>query len=178
MKSAIAFALGLVALSPPAADRPLPKKIPIAEGIVLFVTAPYGDVGLDGNSIAILSRDGVFVFDSNGTPAAADAVLGEIRTLTDRPVRYVVNSHWHWDHWYGTEVYQRAFPDLRVIAHEKTREMMLGPALAFNKPGLETQLPAYIQSLEKRVMAARAATPPPADLPALERRLDEGRFFL
>ena len=178
MKFAIAFALVLLALSSPAQDRPLPKKIPIADGIVLFVTPAYGDVGLDGNSIAIMSRDGVFVFDSNGTPAAAAAVLAEIRTLTDRPVRYVVNSHWHWDHWYGTETYQRAFPDLRVIAHEKTREMMLGPALAFNKPGLETQLPAYIQSLEKRVAAARAAAPAPADLPALEHRLEEDRFFL
>jgi glyoxylase-like metal-dependent hydrolase (beta-lactamase superfamily II) len=176
MKFAIAFAL--VALTAPAQDRPLPKKIPIADGIVLFVTPPYGDVGLDGNSIAILSRDGVFVFDTNGTPAAAAAVLAEIRKLTDRPVRYVANSHWHWDHWYGTETYQRAFPDLRVIAHEKTREMMQGPALAFNKPGLETQLPAYIQGLEKRVTAARTATPPPADLPGLEHRLAEDRFFL
>ena len=172
------FALVLVALTSPAQVRPLPKKIPIADGIVLFVTPPYGDVGLDGNSIAILSRDGVFVFDTNGTPAAAVTVLAEIRKLTDQPVRYVVNSHWHWDHWYGTEVYQQAFPDLRVIAHEKTREMMLGPALAFNKPGLDTQLPAYIQSLEKRVAAARTATPPPADLAALEQRLADDRFFL
>src|SRR5262245_18198305 len=178
MKYLLTFALVLIALASPAPDRPAPKKIPIVDGILLFTTAPYGDVGLDGNSIAILSSDGVFVFDTNGTPAAAEAVLAEIRTLTDKPVRYVVNSHWHWDHWYGTETYVRAFPDLRVIAHEKTREMMLGPALAFNQPGLETQLPAYIQSLEKRVATARAATPPPADLPALERRLEEDRFFL
>src|SRR5262245_34871916 len=178
MKSAFVVAFVLLALTAPAQDRPLPKKIPIADGVVLFTTAPYGDVGLDGNSIAILSRDGVFVFDTNGTPAAAAAVLAEIRQLTDRPVRYVVNSHWHWDHWYGTETYLRAFPDLRVIAHEKTRAMRLGPALASNKPGLETQLPAYIESLVKRVTAARAATPPPADLPTLEHRLAEDRFFL
>src|SRR5271157_5438100 len=83
-----------------ALGHPPPQKIPIAEGIVLFVTAPYGEVGLDGNSVAILSRDGVLVFDSNGTPAAAEAVLVEIRKMTDQPVRYLVNSHWHWDHWY------------------------------------------------------------------------------
>ena len=178
VKKIFPIALLLLSLPAPAQDRPGPRKIPVADGIVLFVTPPYGDVGLDGNSIAILSRDGVFVFDTNGTPAAAAAVLAEIRKLTDRPVRYVVNSHWHWDHWYGTESYQRAFPDVRVIAHEKTREMMLGPAIAFNKPGVETQLPAYIQSLERRVAAAEAATPPPAELSALKRRLDEDRFFL
>jgi len=158
--------------------RPVPKKIQVADGVYLFITAPYGDVGLDGNSIAILGRDGVLVFDTNGTPAAAAAVLAEIRTLTDQPVRFVVNSHWHWDHWYGTEVYQRAFPDVRVIAHEKTRQMMLGPALAFNRNGLETELPAYVQSLEKRVATAEAATPPPPDLPTLEQTLEADRFYL
>jgi len=63
--------------------------------------------------------------------------------MTAQPVRYVVNSHWHWDHWYGTEVYARAFPDVRIISQEKTRRMMMGPALEFNRPGIETQLPAY-----------------------------------
>jgi cyclase len=154
-------------LLPAAFGHPAPQKIPIAEGIVLFVTAPYGEVGLDGNSVAIFSREGVLVFDSNGTPAAAEAVLAEIRKMTDQPVRYLVNSHWHWDHWYGSEVYRKAFPGLQIIAHEKTRAMMMGPALDFNRPGIETQLPAYIASLEKR---------PPA--PELKQRIEMARFFL
>ena len=99
--------------------RPAPQTIEIAKGIYLFVSKAYGDVGLDGNSIAILSSDGVLVFDSNGTPASSAAVLAEIRRLTDQPVKYVVNSHWHWDHWYGTETYTHAFPGVQVVAHEK-----------------------------------------------------------
>ena len=95
MKKIFPIALLLLAFTSFAQDRPGPRKIPIADGIVLFVTPPYADVGLDGNSIAILPRDGVFVFDTNGTPAAAAAVLAEIRALTDRPVRYIVTSHWH-----------------------------------------------------------------------------------
>ena len=158
--------------------RPAPTRIDVADGVYLFTTPGYGDVGLDGNSVAIVSRQGVLVFDSNGTPAAAAAVLAEIRRLTDQPVRYVVNSHWHWDHWYGTQAYKEAFPDLRVVAHHKTRELMMGPALAFNQPGLETQLPAYIQSLEKRLAAAESAAPAPADLPALRTLVADDRFFL
>jgi cyclase len=145
-----------------------PARTELAPGIFLFTTPSYGDVGLDGNSIAILSRDGVVVFDSNGTPAAAAAVLADIRTLTDKPVRWVVNSHWHWDHWYGTEVYQQAFPDLRIVAHEKTRALMMGPALEFNRPGIEQQLPAYLQNLEKLAEAN----------PALAQMLADDRFFL
>jgi len=173
------WALGLaMPLLAAAQERPAPQKIPIAEDVFLFVTPAYGDVGLDGNSIAVVSSDGVLVFDSNGTPAAAQAVLAEIRKLTSQPVRYVVNSHWHWDHWYGTEVYRQAFPNVTIVTHEKTRDLMMGPALAFNRPGVETQLPAYVQSLEKRVVAAEAATPPPPDLPRLKQLLEQDRFFL
>jgi glyoxylase-like metal-dependent hydrolase (beta-lactamase superfamily II) len=133
-----------------AQNRPGPTRTELAPGIFLFITPGYGDVGLDGNSIAILSRDGVLVFDTNGTPDAAAAVLGEIRKLTDQPVRWIVNSHWHWDHWYGTDTYRQAFPDVRIVSHQKNRQMMMGPALAFNRPFLDEQLPAYIQNLEKR----------------------------
>ncbi len=147
---AFAIACALLSLTASGQQRPKPDKTEVAPGIWLFRTSSYGDVGLDGHSIAILSRDGVVVFDTNGTPAAAAAVLAEIRTITDRPVRYVVNSHWHWDHWYGTEVYRQAFPALSMVAHEKTRTMMMGPALEFNRPGIEQLLPGYIESLEKR----------------------------
>src|SRR4051794_294827 len=136
-----------------ARNRAAPSATEVAPGVILFSTPSYGDVGLDGNSIAVLSRDGVLVFDTNGTPAAAAAVLSEIRKLTDQPVRWVVNSHWHWDHWYGTEVYQQAFPALHIVAHEKTRALMMGPALEFNRPGIEKQLPAYLENLERRAAA-------------------------
>src|SRR5262245_60568862 len=105
-------ALVLLAALAPALDhtRPAPKAIEVATGIYLFVSPPYGDVGLDGNAVAIVGGSAVLVFDTNGTPAAAANVLTEIRKITAAPVRYVVNSHWHWDHWYGTEVYTAAFP--------------------------------------------------------------------
>ena len=148
--------------------RPAPETVEVAKGVYLFVSKPYGDVGLDGNAVAIVSDEGVLVFDSNGTPASSALVLAEIRKLTDKPVRYVVNSHWHWDHWYGTETYTKAFPGVQVIAHEKTRTMMAGPAIEFNRPGLESQLPGYIASLEKRAQADAKLQP----------LLDEDRFFL
>ncbi len=161
-------AVSVVGLSTGAAPSPrAPKRIDVADGIYLFVTPSYGDVGLDGNAVAIVTRDGVVVFDSNGTPAAADAVLREIRTLTPQPVRVLVNSHWHWDHWYGSEVYAAAFPGLTIVAHEKTREMMIGPALAFNQPGIDRDLPAYVASVEQRAEKQ----------PELKTLAEDDRFF-
>jgi glyoxylase-like metal-dependent hydrolase (beta-lactamase superfamily II) len=170
-----ACALLLLAVPRDGSDRAAPVRTQIASGVYLFQTAPYGDVGLDGNAVAIVTPDGVLVFDTNGTPAAAAAVLREIRSLTDRPVRFIVNSHWHWDHWYGTEVYRRAFPDVRIIAHEKTRAMMMGPALDFNRPGLERDLPGYVHDLERQ---ASEAAPASAERSALEHRAADARFFL
>lgn len=176
-----AFTAALVAASPLArAQHAAPTRTEVAPGVHVFATPPYGEVGLDGNSVAIVGGDGVLVFDTNGTPAAARAVLAEIRKLTDKPVRYVVNSHWHWDHWYGTEVYREAFPDVVVIAQDRGRRMMEGPAIAFNKPGLERDLPGYLEMLEKR-QAELGAQQPPVDsarLAALRERIAMVRFFL
>ena len=151
-----------------AQNRPAPTKTQVADGVYLFQTAPYGEVGLDGNSVAIVGNTGVLVFDTNGTPSAASAVLAEIRRLTDKPVRYIVNSHWHWDHWYGTEVYRQAFPGVQVVSQARTRGMMMGPALEFNRPGLEQQLPGYVKMLEDKAAAD----------PAARERVETARFFL
>ena len=145
-----------------------PSKTELAPGIFLFSRSDYGDVGLDGNSIVVTSRDGVLVFDTNGTPGASAAVLAEIRTLTDQPVKWIVNSHWHWDHWYGTETYQQAFPAVRIVSHEKNRQLMIGPALEFNRPLLEEQLPGYLQNMAQRV----------ADTPDLKPLLEADQAFL
>ncbi len=177
VRSAVTASLVLAAFQA-VPDRPAPTRTEIAPGIHLFRTAPYGDVGLDGNSVAIISNNGVLVFDTNGTPSAAAAVLTEIRKLTTQPVRYVVNSHWHWDHWYGTEVYTQAFPDVTVVAHEKTRALMAGPAIEFNRPGLDSQLPGYLANVEQRIAKAEATTPAPPELARLKQALADGRFFL
>ena len=168
----------LVAIPLWAQGHAQPKKIQAADGIFLFVTPPYSDVGLDGNAVVILSDDGVLVFDANGTPAAASAVLTEIRKMTRQPVRYLVLSHWHWDHWYGAEVYRQAFPGIQIIAHETTRRLMMGPALAFNQPGIDEQLPEHIRDVEKALAGARAKKLERAKLARLEAHLREDRFFL
>ena len=67
--------------------------------------------------MAILSDEGVLVFDSNGTPETAATILDTIRKLTDKPVRYLVNSHSHWDHWGGNQVYLAAFPGMHICSN-------------------------------------------------------------
>jgi glyoxylase-like metal-dependent hydrolase (beta-lactamase superfamily II) len=131
-----------------------------------------------GNSIAVLTDEGVLVFDSGAVPETASAILREIRTLTQKPVRYLVNSHWHWDHWGGNQVYQAAFPDLQIITHEKTREQMLAVEPRWNDDGLKVQLPQYLASLERKLAEAKARSAPEADVRAQTELLEADRHFL
>jgi glyoxylase-like metal-dependent hydrolase (beta-lactamase superfamily II) len=158
--------------------HPAPKKSEIAPGVCLFQTEAYGDVGLDGNSIVVTSNDGVLVFDANGTPAAARAVIAEIRKITNKPVKYLVFSHWHWDHWYGAEAYKEAFPDVQIISQERERRIMLGPSQEFNKAFLERDLPEYLESLKKKIAEDETKNPASEDLAKLKAMYEVDQFFL
>jgi glyoxylase-like metal-dependent hydrolase (beta-lactamase superfamily II) len=59
--------------------------------------------------------------DSHATPAAAWALAEQIRTITDKPIRYAINTHFHWDHAHGNQVYG---PGVEIIGHEFTRRML------------------------------------------------------
>ena len=106
------------------------EKVRIAEGIYQFITAPDGYVP-NGNSVVIVNDNDVLVFDTFSRPSTARTVLAEIRKITDKPVRYVVNSHWHPDHWSGNEIYAKAFPGLEILSTEETRQFMLNIAKAW-----------------------------------------------
>jgi glyoxylase-like metal-dependent hydrolase (beta-lactamase superfamily II) len=101
----------------------------IAEGVYQFTASADGYVEAT-NSTAIVGRNGVLIFDTNTRPSTARAVLAMLRGVTDRPVRWIVNSHWHPDHWSGNEVYAAAFPGVEIIATEETAGYMRNVALA------------------------------------------------
>lgn len=53
-------------------------------------------------------------------------MIAAIRRLTDRPVRYVVNTHWHDDHISGNQAYRDAFPSVAFVGHVTSAEDMAG----------------------------------------------------
>jgi cyclase len=150
----------------------------VADGVYLFRTTPYGDVGLGGNAVAILGEDGVVLFDTSGTPASGEAIVSGIRMLTDKPVLYVVNSHWHWDHWGGNQAVKAAYPNVRFLSHEKNRDLMMNVAIPWNAPGLEKGLPDYLEMLRKNLAKAEAAHAPKPDLVKMREILAADEDFL
>jgi glyoxylase-like metal-dependent hydrolase (beta-lactamase superfamily II) len=99
------------------------RKTEIAGGIYQFTT--WRDAYVRQlNTIVIVNDSDVLVFDTNTRPSCARAIVAEIRKITPKPVRFVVNSHWHPDHWSGNEVFAQAYPGLDIIATAKAREFM------------------------------------------------------
>jgi cyclase len=119
-----------------------PQKIAIAEGIFLFISPDQDPLEVDGNSIVVVNEHDVLVFDTNVLPSSARAVLAEIRKITNKPVRYVVNSHWHPDHWDGNEVYAKEFPNLEIISSAETRRLMESTMNVYGKTLLAIVAPA------------------------------------
>lgn len=62
--------------------------------------------GFISNAGFVVTSKGVVVFDALGTPSLAHAMLGEIRKITDQPIKVVVMSHYHADHLYGLQVFK------------------------------------------------------------------------
>src|SRR5689334_15269379 len=78
----------------------------IREGI--YSAIGTGSMNVGSNSAVIVNRDDVVVVDSHISPESARAMLTEIKTLTDKPVRFVVNTHFHYDHTNGNQVFAPA----------------------------------------------------------------------
>lgn len=112
--------LDAAAQTPPSGQ---PTKLPfvlteLAPGVYAAIDGPEGRSG--SNAGFIIGDDGVVVVDSFSNVAAATALLGEIRRLTPKPVRFVVNTHYHFDHVGGDAVFAEA--GAIVIAHRNVRD--------------------------------------------------------
>jgi glyoxylase-like metal-dependent hydrolase (beta-lactamase superfamily II) len=145
------------------------QKVQIADGIYQFITAPDGYVP-NGNSVVIVNEKDVLVFDTFTRPSTARTVLAEIRKITDKPVRYVVNSHHHPDHWSGNEIYAQAFPNMEIIATEESRQLMLNIAKAW-PPLWKANLEKDQADLDKEISTGKGSDG--TQLTEEDRRRDE-----
>lgn len=94
---------------PAAAPAPGPSHFRIVPvGTASFAAvAKEGDRSSVGNAGFVLGSTGVLVVDAFATEDAARELLAEIRKATSRPVRWVVNTHYHYDHLGGDAVFRR-----------------------------------------------------------------------
>jgi glyoxylase-like metal-dependent hydrolase (beta-lactamase superfamily II) len=96
----------------------------VADGIYAIRHVDAPDANPQGNTTVIIGERAVLVVDCGYLPSSAAEDIAQIRRWTDRPVRYVLNTHWHPDHQRGNSVYVDAFPDVTIVAHAQTARLM------------------------------------------------------
>jgi glyoxylase-like metal-dependent hydrolase (beta-lactamase superfamily II) len=93
---------------------------------------PFGSNPFFGaNLVVIVNPDDVVLVDSATSPRAAHALLADIKRLTDKPVRTVVNTHWHYDHTDGNSIFG---PEVQIIAHDYVRQAIEKFDILHNEP--------------------------------------------
>jgi glyoxylase-like metal-dependent hydrolase (beta-lactamase superfamily II) len=98
----------------------------LADGLYAIRHEDAPDAFPQGNTTVIVGERGALVIDSCYLPSSAQADVAQIRDWTSKPVRYLVNTHWHYDHTMGNGVYRDAFPGITIVAHTETRRQIAG----------------------------------------------------
>jgi len=93
----------------------------LAEGVWHGVGT--GSVHVMSNVMVLVGEFDTLVVDSHVTPAAARSLLDALSVITDKPVRYLVNSHYHFDHAHGNQAFPR---EVEIIGHSFTRQKLNG----------------------------------------------------
>jgi glyoxylase-like metal-dependent hydrolase (beta-lactamase superfamily II) len=108
-----------------------------------------GAMNVGSNSAVIVNRDDVLIVDSHISPESARVMLSELKAISDKPVRFLVNTHFHYDHTNGNQVFGAA---VDIIGHEFTRAKMTGAE--YGRTGLLgdllTGLPKQLDDLKAR----------------------------
>ena len=113
---------------------------PIADNVYSIVSPSFGlptpeNKGWNSNSHFVVTEEGVLLFDTGSSEIIGNEIKNAIKTVTEKPVRWVVNSHSHADHWLGNA----GFTDTgaEIIASERAVRVMKedgqGPVDAFSR---------------------------------------------
>ncbi|MCA1979459.1 MAG: MBL fold metallo-hydrolase [Thiobacillus sp.] len=142
------FLLALVGLAPvaqsaDAAAVTVPMKLVKLGKHSYFVQGQSGaassaNQGFMSNAGFVVTNDGVVVFDALASPPLAEKLLGLIRSVTKQPVRRVIVSHYHADHFYGLQVFKAAGAEIwaHKLAEGATRSEGAAERLAQRKEAL------------------------------------------
>ena len=128
------------------------KIVKVASGVYAAIRTEPPGLTVNANSVFIINDEDVVVVDTTLTPGTARETIAALKQITNKPVKYVINTHWHDDHIMGNQVYRDTFPGVEFIAHVNTRDYLPTTGLANRKAAMSEQgYPAFINALKSRL---------------------------
>jgi cyclase len=126
----------------------------VAEGVYCALARAQAEI--NSNAAIFLNSRDVLVVDTHSKPSAAASLIAQIKKeITPHPVRYVVNTHFHWDHIQGNHAYGAAGGKIDFIASEPTKQLMSDLAQQRLQASLD-EIPKQIDAL--RVRAGKSSS--------------------
>jgi glyoxylase-like metal-dependent hydrolase (beta-lactamase superfamily II) len=139
----------------PAASTQLFDIEKVADGV--YCAVARAQALINSNAAIFVNSQDVLVMDSHSKPSAAAALVAQIKKeVTTKPVRYVVNSHFHWDHVQGNSAYKAGGAKVEFVASEPTKELMAKEARNRLKESMDG-VPAQIDAMKARLGKATSA---------------------
>lgn len=119
----------------------------LAEGVYGVIRKDLPGLMVDANNVFIINETDVIVVDTNGAPSTTKLVIEAIRKITNKPVKYVINTHWHDDHIMGDPEYRAAFPGVEFIGHANMRAYLPANG-AKNRKGFLEGAPQVVEQMK------------------------------
>jgi glyoxylase-like metal-dependent hydrolase (beta-lactamase superfamily II) len=117
-------------------------------------------LAVESNSGFIECADYVIVVDAQSNDATTSQVLAQLRLYTNKPVRYLINTHWHDDHIVGTHVYKSAFPGMKVIGSAASVDYL--PRLGKNnREQFHRAIPGVLERFRATLQSGKTSTGQP-----------------
>ena len=127
----------------------------VAEGVYCALARAQAEI--NSNAAIFVNSSDVVVVDAHSKPSAAASLIAQIKKeITPHPVRYVVNTHFHWDHIQGNQAYAAAGGKIDFIASEPTRQLMSDLAQQRLQASLD-EIPKQIDTLRVRAGKSTSA---------------------
>src|SRR3984957_11918754 len=127
----------------------------VADGVYAALARPQ--VLTNCNAAIFVNSQDVLVVDAHSKPSAAAALIAQIKKdVTNKPVRYLVNSHFHWDHTQGDAAYKASGAKVEIIASDTTKQMMTQLSRDRIKESLDS-VPRQIDDVQARLAKATSA---------------------
>jgi len=142
-KSALLVCLLFLSSWVVAEDAPSFTVKKLAEGVYAAINPDGGKAG--SNAGFVVGSTGVVVIDTFVSPAAARDLLAEIRKVTNLPIRFVINTHYHLDHTGGNSVFAEA--GATILAHRNLRGWLRTENLKFFGPTPKPEDKARVEGL-------------------------------